>query len=144
MWEVSRPSRRPSPGAYSNYVPANIVMAKHSRSEGLSVTTTEERWEAVSDAGDQLRFSVEYERGVGTRGHIEPRAHSLARPDFYRIYKADQVTDVVHSVAVDIKRAKKVEFSSSGPQLSRILDGKEHLIAVTSIPAYYRQIFLPD
>jgi hypothetical protein len=62
----------------------------------------------------------------------EPRVHSAAKPDFYRVYKADQVTDVVHSVAPDMKRAKAVEFNASGPNLSKIFDGKEQLVAVTS------------
>ena len=93
--------------------------------------------------GDQLRFAVTYERGIGTRGHVEPRVHSATKPDFYRVYKADQVTDVVHSVVPDMRRAKAVEFNASGPNLSKIFDGKEQLVAVTSIPAYYRQIFLP-
>jgi hypothetical protein len=132
-----------APGAYAVYAPAKITMAKSARSEGPNVTTSEENWQAANDAGDQLRFAVAYERGIGTRGHVEPRVHSATKPDFYRVYKADQVTDVVHSVVPDMRRAKTLEFNASGPNLSKIFDGKEQLVAVTSIPAYYRQIFVP-
>jgi hypothetical protein len=132
-----------APGAYGVYAPARITMAKSDRSEGANATTSEESWHATNDAGDQLRFAVAYERGIGTRGHVEPRAYSAIKPDFYRVYKADQVTDVVHSVAPTMRQAKTLEFKASGPNLSKIFDGKEQLVAVTSIPAYYRQIFLP-
>lgn len=139
---VSQPQA--APGAYGNYAPARITVAKSSRSEGTSATTVEETWEVSTDAGDQIRFSLSYERGVGTRAHVEPRIYSATKPEFYRIYKADQVTEVVHSVAADAKRAQKVEFTGSGPQLSKVFDGTEQPVAVMSLPAYYRQIFLPD
>ena len=132
-----------APGAYGLYAPGKITMAKSARSDGPNVTTNEENWQAANEAGDQLRFNVAYERGIGARGHVEPRAYSATKPDFYRVYKADQVTDVVHSVLPDMRRARALEFNASGPNLSKIFDGKEELIAVTSIPAYYRQIFLP-
>jgi hypothetical protein len=132
------------PGAYGVYVPAKITMTKSSRSEGAGSTMVEETWEVSTEAGDQIRFSANYERGVGNRAHIEPRTYAATKPEFYRIYKADQVTDLVHSVAVETKRTKKVAFTGSGPQLSKVLSGKEQPVAIVSIPAYYRQIFLPE
>ena len=84
--------------------------------------------------------------GLNELGMIQPH-HPGSRqepPEFYRIYKVDQVTEAVHSSGPDRRRAKKVELSGSGPQLGPLLDGSEQLVAVTSIPAYYRQIFLPN
>ncbi len=133
-----------APGAYGVYVPARITMAKSSRSSGPEATAVEEAWDVSNDAGDQLRFSVSYERRVGTRAHIEPRVYSAAKPEFYRIYKVDQVSEVVHTVVDDVKRTGKVEFSGSGPHLSKVFDGTEQVVAVTSIPSYSRRIFLPD
>jgi hypothetical protein len=133
-----------SPGAYGVYATANIKMAKSSGSEGVNATIVEEKWEASNEVGEKLTFAIAYERGVGARGRVEPRAHSAVKPDFYRIYKADQVTDIVHSVTAETRRAKQLAFTASGPQLSKLFDGKEQLVAVTSIPAYYRQIFLPN
>lgn len=139
---VSQPQA--APGAYGVYAPAKFAVAKSSRSEGTNATMVEETWEVSTDTGDQLRLSISYERGVGTRAHVEPRIYAAAKPEFYRIYKADQVTEVVYSAAADAKRAQKVEFMGSGSQLSRVFDGKEQPVAVMSLPAYYRQIFLPD
>jgi hypothetical protein len=133
-----------APGAYGVYVPAKFTMTKSSRSVGAGSTTAEETWEVSTEAGDQIRFSTTYERGVGNRAHVEPRNYAATKPEFYRIYKADQVTDIVHSVAADTGRTKKVEFTGSGPQISKVLKGQEQPVAVVSIPAYYRQIFLPE
>jgi hypothetical protein len=134
-----------APGAYGVYAPAKITMAKTSRSEESGSTTVEETWEVSTDAGDQIHFAATYERGVGTRAHVEPRIYSATKPEFHRIYRADQVTDLVHSVVADTGRSKKIEFAGAGPQVSKALSGKEKPVAVVSIPAaYYRQIFLPE
>lgn len=133
-----------APGAYGVYVFATLAMEKSSRSKGPGPTMVEEIWDVSTGAGDQLRFVMSYERGIGTRAHIEPRIYAAENPEFYRIYKADQVSEVVHSAADEAKRAEKVELSASGPLLSKVFDGDEQLVAVTSIPAYYRQVFLPE
>jgi hypothetical protein len=139
---VSEPQA--APGAYNVYVPASVSMAKTARSEENGSTTVEESWNIANEAGDRLRFSAVYARGVGTRAHIEPRIYAAVKPEFYRIYKADQVTEIVHSTADNTKRAKSVEVSASGPQIGKLFDGSEQLVAVMSIPAYYRQVFLPE
>jgi hypothetical protein len=132
-----------APGAYGVYVPAKVTVTRSSRSDGSEATTVEESWDVSTNAGDQLLFAVSYERGMVARTHIEPRIYSAARPEFYRIDKIDQVSEVVHSVVDDTKQAG-VEFSGSGPQFSKVFDGNERLVAVTSIPICYRRIFLPD
>jgi hypothetical protein len=132
-----------APGAYGSYSPARITMAKVAHSEGAGSTLVEERWDVSSDAGDEIHVDMAYERGVASRAHIEPRNYSVARPGFYRVYKADVVTDVVHS-ATGQRKAKRLDFRGAGPQLAKVFDGKEQLVAVTSVPAYYRQIFLPE
>ena|SRR5689334_9565918 len=133
-----------APGAYGVYAPARIAMSKSSRSTGVDETAVEESWEAASDAGDAVRFSIAYERGLGVRAHIEPHAHAAIRPDFYRVYKTDQVSDIVHSATDGNRRAAKLEFVAKGPQLARLFDGQEQLVAVTSIPVYSRDILLPE
>ena len=133
-----------APGAYGVYAFAHMTMIKSARSEGPNVTFVEENWTASSDAGDRISFAAAYQRGVGTRAYVEPHAYSATRPDFYRIYRADQITDTVHSTAAGMRKATKVEFSASGPQLSKFFNGSEELLGITSIPAYDRKIFLPD
>jgi hypothetical protein len=132
-----------APGAYGVYVPGKFSVVKNARAEG-SETVMEESWAVSTDSGDKLQFTIVYPRGVATRAHVEPRIYAAAKPEFYRVYKADQVTEIVHSMADESKRAKKAELTASGPQIAKLFDGKEQLVAVMTIPAYYRQIFLPE
>lgn len=132
-----------APGAYSVYVPAKIAVAKSMHVDEAGPAISEEIWDISTDMGDRLHFSVTYERGVGTRSHVEPRIYSAANPMFYRIYKVDQVTDLVRSSA-DSGRMKKLEFTVSGQQMTSIFGSSPEPVAVMSIPAYYREIFLPD
>jgi hypothetical protein len=133
-----------APGAYGVYGTAKINMVRTLRSEDAGPTEVEESWEVSSAEGDKLRFNALYQRGVATRAHVEPKIYAAVKPEFYRIYKVDQVTEIVHSTVDDTKRARKVEVAASGPQFSKLFDGKERLVAVMSIPAYYRQVYLPE
>ena len=139
---VSQPQG--APGVYGVYQPAAVTVAKSSRSEGMGPTVMEENWEVRAEGGEQITFAVVYERGVGMPGHVEPRIYSTVKPEFYRVYKADQIVDVVHSVPTETKRTRRLDFKATGPQLSKIFDGREELLAIASIPAYSRQIFLPE
>ena len=133
-----------APGAYDLYAPAAISMTKSSKSEGEAATSATEQWRIRSDKGDTMDFTIGYDRGVGTRAHVEPHVYSALHPDFYRIYKVDQVTEIVHLAAQGGKKARDVTFVADGPQLSRFLDDKAELVAVISYPAYHRQIYLPQ
>jgi hypothetical protein len=132
-----------APGAYGVYSQAKFIVAKTSRFDGAE-TVVEENWTVATETGDALHFDVGYARGVAMRTHVEPRIYAAAKPEFYRIYKTDQVTEIVHSNADEAKRARKIEISASGPQLSKLFDGKQQLVAIMTVPAYYRQIFLPE
>src|SRR5262249_7859434 len=112
--------------------------------EGLGATTVEETWDLQAEGGDQIRLAVAYERGIGTPAHVEPRIYAMPKPDFYRIYKADQIADVVYSVPGSTNRTRRVEFKAAGPQLAKIFNGSEELVAIVSVPAYSRQIVLPE
>lgn len=131
-----------APGAYGVYAPANFTMAKAENSEGGGPAAAEETWDVVSEGGDRVHFVVGYERGLGVRAHVEPRIYSSAKPEFYRIYKADLVADIVHAPSAD-RKAKRLDFAASGPLWSKLGSAPE-VVAVTSMPAYYRQIFLPN
>jgi hypothetical protein len=133
-----------APGAYDVYVPARIAMAKSARAEENGSTTVEESWDMSSDAGDKFRFAAAFTRSVGARARVEQKNHAAVRPDFFRIYRIDQVTQIVHSAADESRRARKLEATASGPQLGKLFDGSEQLVAVMTIPVYQRQVFLPE
>ncbi len=137
------PPSQAAPGPYGAYVTAKVTMSKQVRTDDGG-SNNSEAWSFVTDTGEHLAFSTEYQPGTGVRSHIEPRVYSGVRPDFYRIYKADLTTDTVHSSTAEGKKANSVNFSASGPRLSNMFDGSEKIIGIVSIPSYQRMIYLPD
>lgn len=131
------------PGPYSNNVYAKATLDRKIHSDPAGVTNVEEAWSFTTDDGDSLQAQVQYTRGVPVRANVELPVYSGAKPDFYRLYRVEQATDVVRSTVTGADRAQKVSVKASGRQLTPLFAGSEKLISVTVIPSYSRQIFLP-
>jgi hypothetical protein len=129
----------PGPYGVSVHAPAN--MERKVRIDPAGIGTVEESWEFKSQDGDSIQLQIQYARGASTPDKAETKFYSAAKPEFYRIYRSEQSTDVVRSPAAD--RVQKVLFKASGPTLWPLFDGSEQLIGVTSDPWYTRQTFLP-
>ncbi|MGH1570705.1 hypothetical protein ACRAWG_08625 [Methylobacterium sp. P31] len=137
------PPSQATPGPYGAYTTAKVAMSKQVEAKD-GQSNRREAWSFTTDSGERLSFSTEYQLGIGTKSHMEPRVYSGIRPDFYRIYKADLTSDTVHSITPEGKKATSVSFSASGPRLGRLFDGSEKIIGVVAVPAYQRAIYLPD
>lgn len=137
------PPSQSAPGPYGAYSNARVSMSKQVRTDDAG-SIRSEAWSFTTDSGERLDFSTEFQLGIGVKSHVEPHVYSGIKPDFYRIYKVDQTTDTVHSAAPEGKKAKAVSFSAKGPRLGEVFDGSERVIAVVSVPAYQRAIYLPD
>ena len=129
----------PGPYGVSVHAPAN--MERKVRIDPAGIGTVEELWEFKSQDGNSIQLQIQYARGASTPDKAETKFYSAAKPEFYRIYRSEQSTDVVRSPAAD--RVQKVLFKAFGPTLSPLFDGSEQLIGVTSDPWYTRQTFLP-
>ncbi len=103
----------------------------------------DESWKFTTDAGDSIELQIQYTRGEAVRGSVEAPVYSAAKPDFYRIYRYEQATDVVRSTGTATDRVQKLSFKASGQHLAPLFDSSEQLVSVTSIPFYTRQIYLP-
>jgi len=131
------------PGPYSNYVYAKADLDRKVHSDPTGMTNVEETWSFTAESGDSVQVQVQYIRSVPVRANGEATVYSAVKPDFYRIYRFEQATDVVRSAVTGIDRAQKVSFKASGRQLTPLFDGSEQLISITVNPWYSRQIFLP-
>ncbi len=132
-----------APGPYGNFIYAKADLDRKSHSDPAGTATVEESWSFVTDGGDSVQFQVQYTRGAAMRAKIESLVYSGTKPDFYRVYRVEQATDVVRSTVTGTDRAQKVSFKVSGRQLTPLFNGSEQLISITAIPWYTRQIFLP-
>jgi hypothetical protein len=64
-----------------------------------------------SQDGDSIQIQIQYVRGAMTTGKAEQMMYSAAKPDFYRIYRSEQSTDVVRGAETD--RIQKFMFKAS-------------------------------
>jgi hypothetical protein len=131
------------PGPYSNFVAGKVTVERQSHTDGDGKAVIDEKWEIKGDDGSALEFQIQFVRGVPVKEKIETKYYSAAKPDFYRIYRVEQGTDVVRSTATGVDRVTKMSFKTSGGKLAPLFDGTEQLISVTSLPVFSRTIWLP-
>ena len=124
-----------APGAYGVFLPAKVTIDRHSRMDAEGRTKVEETWNLVSDDGHSLHITVAYTRSEVKKNKVEAKIYSAAKPEFYRIYRFEQGTEVVKDAKFSIK--------ATGPKLAWIFDGKQQVVAVTAVPWYSRSISLP-
>jgi len=103
-----------------------------------------ESWELKDAKGATLTLQIRYDRSVPVRAKTEARPRSGLDPALWRIYRIEQSVDVVKSVPEGVDRMRNLRFRNNVAELDKLLDGKEQLISVISIPWYARQTLLPD
>src|ERR1700745_1232624 len=74
----------------------------------------EESWELQSQDGDSIQLQIQCVRGTMTSSKAETAMYSAAKPDFYRIYRSEQSSDVVRDSESD--RVQTFVFKASGPK----------------------------
>jgi hypothetical protein len=131
------------PGPYSNFVAGTVTVERQSHTQGDGKAVINETWEIKGDDGGSLQLQIEFVRGFPVRENTATRYYSAAKPEFYRIYRVEQGTDVVRSTATGADRVTRLSFKASGGQLAPLFDGTEQLIGVTSLPLFSRAIYLP-
>jgi hypothetical protein len=132
-----------APGAYGVYLPAKVTVDRQSRTDPAGQTSVEESWDFRSDDGHALQVGLAYVRGAAASGRFEARVYSAARPDFFRIYRVESASDVARSEATGVDRVSRFALKASGAKIAALFDGSEQLVAITSIPWYSRQVYVP-
>lgn len=132
-----------APGAYKNYVSAQVKQERTLRTDGSGAGSGEESWQVRDAAGGTLSLRFGYDRAMPVRAKVETRVYSAVEPAFFRIYRVEQGADVVKSTATGTDRVRGYEFSSTLRVFAKLFDGNEKLVSITSVPWYVRQVFLP-
>lgn len=132
-----------APGAYGVYMPAKVTAERRLRSAVDGKTTVDEFWELIGDEAHALKIELQYLRGAAARAKTETRVYSAATPDFFRIYRTELASDVARSTATGVDRVLRFSLKASGRKIAPLFDGSEQLVAVTAIPWYSRQVYVP-
>jgi len=133
-----------APGAYKLYGAGPVTVDRVEKSNGKLESTVEETWSARGPDGSGANLHIVFTRGVPVSSSFDLRIFSAAEPAFYRIYRGDQVVDVVRSVNTGVNRVQAVELKAAGSgKLATALNGSEKIIAINTMPFYRRNTFLP-
>jgi len=131
------------PGPYGVYGAAKLTVERRSQTDADGKSIIDETWQAMADDGSILEVQLQFVRGVPTRGRVEPKLHSGGKPEFYRHYKVELVTDVVRSTTTGIDRVNKFSIKATGPRFAPLFNGAEQLISITSVPSYALAVYVP-
>ncbi len=136
-------SAHDSVGPYKNSARADVQRDVTHQRANIGGGTGNETWRVGANSGGDLTLHVDYQREVPVPQAQEVRPHSAVDPSFFRIYRVNQLVDVVNSGPAGIDRAPSYKLSVSIPELAEIFDGTEQLVGISVIPSYARQTFLP-
>jgi hypothetical protein len=132
-----------SPGPYGVHRKATIRMIRTERTLTGGRVAVSESWSAKTAQGDELSLDLSFTRGPLTASHVDQQTRSSLHPEFYRIYKMDEQTDVVRSKASGIDHVSRLKLSEAG-KTALYLDGPQVLVAIVSVPVFHREIWLRD
>ena len=131
-----------APGSYGVFLPARITVDRKVRMDLDGKTTVDETWEVRAEGGHSVDIHVQFVAGVPTNSKVDVRVYSAAKPDYFRIYRFEQASEVVRSVPSGVDRVSRVSVKAAGDKLGPLFNGSQ-IISVTSIPWYSRQVYLP-
>jgi hypothetical protein len=106
-----------------------------------SPTAVSEAWN-FEGGGEKVSLQTEFERGPVTLEKGDSHVYSQLKPEFWRIYRYNEATDVVKSG--DANHLRSLSLKAEGGKLTAMFDGSESLVAVVSLPVYSRDIFVPQ
>lgn len=131
-----------APGPYKNSLEATVSRTSSSEGTAANAGTGSDSW-TVGQSGGTMELRVEYEKAVPKRLQREMRPRSAVDPTLLRIYRYEQLIDVVKSIPAGTDRAPSHYVRVSIPELAALFDGNEQLVGIAVIPWYSRQTFLP-
>lgn len=128
---------------YENSVPASIARSSSMDGPADGPKIYKEAWSLKPETGGEISLNLSYQSGKPGWKSSKATPYSNKKPDFYRIYKYEQLAELAMSNALGLKLNGEISFKSSIPELANMLDGSESLMGVLAIPMYVREVSLP-
>jgi hypothetical protein len=130
-------------GPYKNSVRATVSREATLKGADFEPGAGSEYWRIRDHAGGILEFRMDYQRAIPVRSKGEARPHSNVDPTFFRMYRYDQLMDVVKSIPDGIERVQSHQLRVTIAELRELFNGTEQLVGIAMIPWYGRNTVLP-
>src|SRR5215813_12250633 len=133
------------PGKYRDAKLARIKRSQTFTKERMGETQVHETFSAVRDSGE-IHLDIAYEQG-GMLIWVTANKPNLplvaaSDPGIVRVYKVDEVMNVVRSEPLKIDRISEMSLTVKG-ELEDVLDGSQQVVAVVIERPYMRQVYVP-
>lgn len=133
------PERNP----YGVAAAAQIERTKSLSGPANGARESSDEWRIMPAEGGELVFKLNYTTGKRSWSPGELFPHSAANPDFLRIYRYDQMVDLVVSSALGKPSSGEFSLTNTIAELEAVFDGSQETVAVMDVPVYVRDVFLP-
>lgn len=131
------------PNPYGNSIIAEVGRATSTEGPADMGRQHGDAWTVAPDGSGELALSLTYTTGARSWAPGEARPFSNTMPDFSRIYRYEQLVDLVMSRPLGKELTGTFSFSSSIPELADIFDGSEEAVGILDVPVYVRKVYLP-
>jgi hypothetical protein len=128
------------PGKYANSLQASVKRESRSESLGLE-TRVSELLDLSAPDGGRMELRLRYLRNPPEREKRESTVRSTDDPSIARLYRSDELSDVLLDVVGGIDRIQYYEFRSTVGELSDLFDGSERVLTIKVSPWYVRDVF---
>ena len=133
------PERNP----YSVAIPAAISRTRTLSDPASGPRTISDSWTIAPEGGGTVSIELDYTAGKRGWSAGESTPYSGADTSFSRIYRYDQMVDLVVSEGLGKPASGTYSVASDVPALSEIFDGNERIMSVMDVPVYVRDVSLP-
>ncbi len=129
-------------GPYKNSAHSNVKRQVTHTGENAGANAGNDTWVVRHDGGE-LALKMTYAPAVPKLVKKDSLLTSAADPSIRRVYKYQQLVDVIKSTPNDVDRVSNLSITVTIPELKDMFDGSEQLIGIASIPWYTRFTYVP-
>lgn len=133
------PERNP----YKVAIPAEISRTRTLSDPANGPRTVSDSWTIAPEGGGSITIAMDYTAGKRGWSAGESTPYSGADPAFSRIYRYDQMVDLIVSEGLGKPASGTYSVTSDVPELSALFDGSEQIMTVMDVPVYVRDVSLP-
>lgn len=133
----------PESDPYGVAKPAEVGRELRRSGSAIAGRDVSDDWSILPSGGGEMRFSLRYKTGTRSFAPGEALPYSTVNKEFFRVYRYQQMVDLVMSDAVGKPISGEFQLTSSVPEFSEIFDGTEKTVAILDVPVYVREVYLP-
>ena len=133
----------PERDPYGVAVPAAISRTRTLSHPDSGTRTVSDSWTIKPESGGSVSIKLNYTAGKRSWSAGESTPYSGLDPTFSRIYRFEQLVDLVVSAGLGKPSSGTYSVTSDVPELSGLFDGSEEIMSLMDVPVYIREISLP-